>query len=293
MDWPTDFADVLRPGTALATRTSLGIGGVAEWFFEPTEPVLAGRIFAACRARGVPVRVLGGGYNLLVADGSIGGAVLSTARLRHERVLDGRVEVGAGNSFASLVARAADLTIPGLSGCPGIPGSVGGVVSMNAGGRFGNAGDALLEVEGYDERGAYFRRAVATGDLGYRHTRFMGGLVTGATFRREPGLDRAAERRVFAEASSWKRATQPLTAASAGCFFKNPAVAPSAGARIDRAGLKGARVGGAVVSPVHANFLVNEGHATCADMLALVELVRARVRETQGVELELEVAVWR
>ena len=293
MDWPTDFASALRPGTPLSTRTSLGIGGVAEWFFEPTDPALAGRIFATCLARGVPVRVLGGGYNLLVADGTIEGVVLSTAKLRHERVLEDRVEVGAGNSFASLVSRAADLWIPKLSGCPGIPGSVGGVVSMNAGGRFGSAGDALLEVEGYDERGAFFRRAVAPGDLGYRHTAFQGGLVTGVSFRRQPGLDRDAEQRRFAEASVWKRATQPLTAASAGCFFKNPGVPPSAGARIDQAGLKGARVGGAMVSPVHANFLVNEGNATSADMLALVDLVRARVRETQQVDLELEVAVWR
>ncbi len=293
MDWPTDFASALRTATALSTRTSLGIGGCAEWFFEPDDAPSAGRIFAYCRAHGVPVRVLGGGYNLLVADGAIEGVVLSTARLRHEQVLDDRVRVGAGNSFASLVSRAADLSIPTLSGCPGIPGSVGGVVSMNAGGKFGSAGDALLEVEGFDATGAFFRRRVEPGDLGYRRTAFQGGLVTGASFRREPGLDRVAERRRFAEASTWKRSTQPLTAASAGCFFKNPEAAPSAGARIDRAGLKGARVGGAVVSPVHANFLVNEGGATSADMFALVELVRARVRETNGIELELEVAVWR
>ncbi len=164
---------------------------------------------------------------------------------------------------------------------------------MNAGGRFGSAGQAVLEVEGYGEDGAHFRRAVRPEDLGYRWTSFRGALVTGVAFRRDPSLDVAEARRLFAEAAAWKRATQPLTAASAGCFFKNPSAAPSAGARIDRAGLKGTRVGGAVVSPVHANFLVNDGSATCADMLALVERVQARVREVEGVELELEVAVWR
>lgn len=293
MDWPSAFADALRPPTPLATRTSLGIGGVPDWFFEPADPALAGAIFAACHARGVPVRVLGGGYNLLVADGRVEGAVLSTGKLRHERLLDDRIEVGAGNSFAVLVGRAAELGIPVISGCPGIPGSVGGVVSMNAGGRFGSAGEAVLEVEGYTKEGEFFRRPVRPSDLGYRWTSFQAHLVTGVSFRRDPSLDPAEARRVFAEASAWKRATQPLTAASAGCFFKNPPSAPSAGARIDRAGLKGARVGGAVVSPVHANFLVNDGSATCADMLALVEQVRARVREAQGVDLELEVAVWR
>jgi UDP-N-acetylmuramate dehydrogenase len=293
VDWPNAFADALRSPTPLSTRTSLGIGGVADWFFEPADAALAGEIYATCHARGVPVRVLGGGYNLLVADGRIEGAVLSTGRLRHERVLDDRVEVGAGNAFATLVGRAPDLGIPVISGCPGIPGSVGGIVSMNAGGRFGSAGEAVLEVEGYEANGKFFRRRVGPKDLGYRWTSFQGTLVTGVSFRRDPSLDASAARRLFAEAAAWKRATQPLTAASAGCFFKNPPAAPSAGARIDRAGLKGARVGGAVVSPVHANFLVNDGSATCADMLALVEHVQGRVREAQGVDLELEVAVWR
>lgn len=292
MDWPSDFAEALRPPTPLSTRTSLGVGGAAEWFFEPADAALAGRIFAFAHARGVPIRVLGGGYNLLVADGPLEGAVLSTAKLREERVHPDRVELGAGVSFARVVARAAELSIPVISGCPGIPGSIGGVVSMNAGGRFGSVGDAVLEVSGFHADGRAFRRVVEPGDLGYRRTVFAGRLVTGAALRRDPTLDPAAQRRRFAEASAWKRSTQPLTAASAGCFFKNPAAPPSAGARIDRAGLKGLRVGGAAVSPVHANFLVNEGGATCADLLALVERVRERVRETDGVDLELEVAVW-
>ena len=178
MDWPSAFRRALRPPPPRAPRTSRGIGGVADWFFEPDDAVLAGEIFTACRARGVPVRVLGGGYNLLVADGPLEGAVLSTARLRHERVHDDRVEVGAGSSFATLVRRAAELRIPVLSGCPGIPGSVGGIVSMNAGGRFGAAGDALLEVEGYEADGTHFRRVVAPADLGYRpEVSFEDGLA--------------------------------------------------------------------------------------------------------------------
>lgn len=281
-------------GEGLARRTSFGIGGTPEWLFEPATEAEAGAVLASCRARGIPVRVLGGGCNLLVSDARIEGAVVATTRLRFERVHADRVEVGAGGSFPSLVSRAADLGIPALSGCPGIPGSVGGVVAMNAGGRFGCVGDALVEVSGFDLSGRPFRRAVEPGDLGYRTTAFQGLLVTSAAFRRDPSLDPAAARRLLAEASAWKRATQPLSAASAGCVFKNPpAAARGAGALIDGAGLKGERRGGAVVSPVHANFIVNEGGATFEDVLGLIERVRARVHEAHGVDLDLEVKVWR
>ena len=145
-----DFADARARAASLAERTSFRIGGVPELLFEPTTVEETAEVVVACRRAGVPLRVLGGGCNLLVADGPLGGAVLATTRLRHERVLDDRVEVGAGNSFPGLVSRAAELGIPTLSGCPGIPGQVGGVVAMNAGGRFGYVADALLEVLAVD-----------------------------------------------------------------------------------------------------------------------------------------------
>jgi UDP-N-acetylmuramate dehydrogenase len=295
--WPSAFADARSRAGSVARRTSFRIGGVPEFLFEPQTEEEAGEVLARCRAEGVPVRILGGGCNLLVSDGRLEGAVLWTGRLRFERVEDDRVVCGAGGSFPSLVRRAADLGIPGLSGCPGIPGSVGGVVSMNAGGRFGCAGDAVVEVSGFDLDGRPFRRAVAPGDMGYRTTAFEGTLVTSASFRRDLRLDPGAERRRHAEATAWKAATQPLSAASAGCVFKNPTAAcgaaASAGALIDRAGLKGARVGGAVVSDLHANFIVNSGGARFADVLALVDRVRSVVAERTGVTLEMEVKVWR
>ena len=300
---PADFAEARSRSVDLARRTSFRIGGRPEYLFEPTTEEEAGLVVAACRARGVPLRILGGGCNLLVADGVLEGACLATSRLRFERVLEDRVEVGAGNPFPALVQRSADLGIPHLSGCPGIPGSVGGVVAMNAGGKFGCVGDALLEVAGFDVDGVPFRRLVRPGDLGYRRTAFQGLLVTSASFRRDPTfgpVEREAARRLWLEAMAWKRKTQPLSAWSAGCVFKNPAPpaipgnpAPSAGALIDGAGLKGDRVGSARVSPVHANFIVNEGGATFRDVAALVDRVRDRVRESRGVDLELELKVWR
>jgi UDP-N-acetylmuramate dehydrogenase len=291
----TDFSDARARAGALSERTSFRIGGTPEWLFEPASEEEAGEVVRACRRRGVPLRVLGGGCNLLVADGVLPGAVVATRRLVFERVLEDRVEVGAGASFPRLVRRAAELRIPRLSGCPGIPGSVGGVVAMNAGGRFGSVGDALLEVRGFDADGAPFSRRVRAGDMGYRTTAFEGTLVTAASFVRDPSLDAAAARRLFDEAAAWKRATQPLRDASAGCVFRNPAGAAagaSAGALIDRLGLKGDREGGALVSPVHANFIVNAGGATFRDVRALIDRVRRRVRESSGHELTLEVKVW-
>jgi UDP-N-acetylmuramate dehydrogenase len=166
---------------------------------------------------------------------------------------------------------------------------------MNAGGRFGCVGDALLEVRGFDADGTPFSRRVRPGDLGYRTSVFEGTLVTAAAFVRDATLDAAAARRAFDEATAWKRATQPLSDASAGCVFRNPEgpAAPSAGALIDRLGLKGGRVGGALVSPVHANFIVNAGGATFAQVESLIDLVRRRVRDEAGHDLRLEVKVWR
>jgi UDP-N-acetylmuramate dehydrogenase len=292
--WPRDFGSARERADALAGRTSFRIGGTPEYLFEPATEEEAGEVVRACRARGVPLRVLGGGCNLLVADGPLEGAVLATARLRFERVREDGVEVGAGVSFPGLVARSADLLIPHLSGCPGIPGCVGGVVAMNAGGRFGHVADALIEVAGFDLDGLPFRRRIEPGDMGYRRSTFLGrAVVTSATFRRDPLLDRDAARRRFLEASAWKRATQPLSAASAGCVFKNPGAGASAGALIDRLGLKGERVGGAVVSPLHANFIVNEGGAAFADVESLIGRVRERARAQAGVDLDLEVQIWR
>ena len=295
MVWPTAFASARERTAALGGRTSFRIGGTPEFLFEPLSEDEAGEIVAACRRERVPLRVLGGGCNLLVADGRLEGAVLATSGIRFERVLADRVEVGAGNPFPGLVARSADLGIPRLSGCPGIPGSVGGVVAMNAGGRFGSVGDALVEVSGFDLDGRRFVRRIEPGDLGYRSTIFLGaGVVTSAAFRRDPSLDLEAARRLFQEAAAWKRATQPLSAASAGCVFKNPAGAPrSAGALIDGLGLKGAREGEAMVSPVHANFIVNEGGAAFDDVERLIGRVRERVQAEAGLGLELEIRVWR
>jgi UDP-N-acetylmuramate dehydrogenase len=289
---PIDFADAGRRACALAARTSLGVGGRSRYLFEPRTREEAAASVQACRRMGVPVRYLGGGYNLLVGDAAYSGAVIATREMKQFDVHPDRVVAGAGYAFPRLVRQAVELGIPALPGCPGIPGSVGGVVFMNAGGRFGSVADALLEVSGLDAEGRLFRRRIEAGDLGYRRSIFVGCLVTEAVFRRDPALREDEQRALFEQASAWKRETQPLSARSAGCIFKNPAGAHSAGWLIEHAGLKGRRVGDARISPLHANFIVNEGDATAADVHALIALVQAEVARCYGVELELEVRVW-
>jgi UDP-N-acetylmuramate dehydrogenase len=289
------FDDARARAVALSRRTSLGVGGAPELLFEPRTLEEAAEVVAACRSAGVALRVLGGGCNLFVGDAVLAGAVLATGGLRGLAVHPDRVVAAAGHPFPDLVRRSVELQIPALPGCPGIPGSVGGVVFMNAGGRFGTVADALLAVEGLDAEGRPFHRRVAAADFGYRSSPFAGCLITGATFRREPGLEPRASRALLDEAQAWKRRTQPLFARSAGCIFKNPdgpTGARSAGRLIDEAGLKGLTVGGAQVSPLHANFIVNLGPATAADVSGLIERVRDAVEARHGVRLELEVCRW-
>ncbi len=289
---PRDFADAAERAEALAGRTSIGVGGRPRWLFEPSSEAACAQIVRLCRAHGVPLRVLGGGCNLLVGDGEIESAVIATRRLRAFDVQESQVTVGAGFGFPALVRRAIELGLPGLPGCPGIPGSVGGVVFMNAGGRFGTVSDALVGVRGVDGEGRVFVRDVEPGELGYRSSPFGGCVVTAAVFRRDPAWTPERGAALYRKAMDWKRGSQPLSARSAGCMFKNPSDGRSAGRLIEEARLKGLQVGGAMVSTQHANFIVNTGAATAADVHALVEQVRARVREVHGVDLELEVQVW-
>ena len=285
----------LRNDTALRKHTSLRVGGVPEQFLAPKSEAELEHMLIELHAMGTPVRVLGGGFNVLVGEGTIEGAVIATRHLQQLEIDDRTVLAGAGLSFPRLVSEAARLGLKHIAGCPGIPGSVGGVIAMNAGGRHGCVGDDVVAVHGYHLDGTRFEHVVERGDMQYRSTVFQGRVVTAARFRRSQTANPEALRALTREALAWKRATQPLGQASAGCIFKNPdgpGGSRSAGRLIDEAGMKGHRMGGAIVSPIHANFIVNEGDATADDVHALIEAIRARVLAVHGVELELEVHAW-
>ncbi len=276
----------------MAAHTTLKIGGPAGLFLRPGDSAAAGRVIAKAAELGVPLAYIGKGSNLLVSDAGIRGAVLSLdERLAHPRISPDDPEVIVCPAGASLTALCVFAWRNGLSGLEfayGIPGSVGGAVCMNAGAYGGEMADVLQRVVYLDAQGIpHEREALA---LGYRRSWFTGHpelLVVEGVFRLRKGDPEEIHARME-DYMDRRRAKQPLEYPSAGSTFKRPEGA-YASALIDQCGLKGRRVGGAMVSEKHAGFLINYDHATCADLLELIGIVRHEVQEKTGFSLECEV----
>lgn len=284
-------ASILRCHEALGQRTTLRVGGAADIYVEPASEADLGRALLFCHRRSLPCFVLGRGSNLLVKDAGYHGVVLCLAHPVFSSVgVSGlRVRCGAGARLKSVAQEAKRHEIAGLEFLEGIPGSVGGALRMNA----GAMGNAIFErvdsVRLMNMAGEIQECPSAEMGAEYRQcARLKSSIALSATLHGEPGRREAIERRMN-EFSQRRWSSQPA-AASAGCMFKNPAQIP-AGRLIDELGLKGARVGGAMVSSQHGNFLVNDGSATAQDVLDLIELVRARARTERGIELETEVEI--
>ena len=274
----------------LAGYTSMGVGGAAALMAFPRTPEELRRSLQARAELGVPHRILGGGSNLVVADQGLDELIVSTRRLRQVQLgARGRVTAHGGANLIGLVTRCGRAGWSGLQRAVGIPGSVGGATVMNAGAYGFSISDVLCDVLVYDGTG---RACTPPGGwrFDYRASSIpVGAAVASVDVQLEPGDARELvhEMRTL---QLQRRRGQPL-GRSAGCVFKNPPGA-HAGRLIDEAGLKGVRIGAAVVSTRHANFVVNEGGARAADVLALLDLVRSTVARRTGVELELEVQVW-
>ena len=274
----------------MSQHTALRVGGPADLFIEPADLADLTDALANLAAGGIPYFVVGGGYNLLVRDAGIRGCVISLRGLDSLKPLPGaRLEVGAGVTNAMLCRIAAESCLSGIEFLCGIPGTFGGAVAMNAG---AHGGEIMRRVESLttlrDGRGT----GQKIGDItyGYRYLKlFPGEIVVCAKLRLEPEERRLIEERM-AGYLSLRGSSQRVSFPSAGSFFKNPP-GEQAWRLIDRAGLRGVSVGGAQVSEVHTNFLVNRGGARAVDFLALAALVKLRVQETSGVELEEEVRV--
>jgi UDP-N-acetylmuramate dehydrogenase len=265
---------------ARAPVTTKKVGGPAEFFVEPRTPEELAAVFAAARECDLPVRYLGSGANLLVRDPGVRGAVI---HLRHFGRRDG-LHVGAGYNLARLCKETASEGLAGLEVLAGVPATVGGAVRMNAGGKHGEIASSVRYVDVMTPAGEIRRLSREQVGFRYRRTSLDGAIVIAAGFelRPEDGV-RARYDAVMEE----KRRAQPLGTHNAGCMFKNPP-GGQAGRMIDECGLKGERSGGAHVSRKHANFIVNDGGATAADVLRLIDLIRSRV----PAPLELEVEVW-
>lgn len=275
----------------LSGHTSLGIGGAVETFFTPGSVAELREDLHWLRQEGVPFRVLGGGTNVACRDGKLPGALISTSRMDRAYHYGRCLRVRAGCQLVPLVRRCCEWGLSGMEPLAGIPGSLGGAVVMNAGGRYGNIGSLIHEVRTLTLEGEERVYPGPADRFTYRRGDFDGEIVTEAVLILTPSQSaRVKERthRILRE----KVVTQPLSARSAGCVFRNPP-GGSAGRLIDACGLKGRRIGGVLVSPVHANFFVNTGEGKFADFMALVKLTGARVREKFGIELELEVKVFR
>ena len=293
MNWPDAFrlATVIRRDEPLAKHTTLRVGGPADVFIEPaSEADLAG-VVKFCRRRSVPFFVIGRGSNLLVRDGGFRGVVICLAHASFRRVeVDGeRLRCGAGAKLKNVAVEAKRNGLSGVEFLEGIPGSVGGALRMNAGAMGGATFDVVESVRLMDLDGAVRNWTAAEMAVEYRSCATLKNhIALGAVFKCRPAPREEIEQRM--KAFSEKRWASQPAAPSAGCMFKNPAAIP-AGKLIDELGLKGTRVGGAVVSAEHGNFIVNDGEATARDVLELIALLQARAKAERGIELQTEVEI--
>ncbi len=281
-------------GRRFAELTSLHVGGAIDWVILPeTEEQAAAVVFELDEAD-IPWRALGSGSNVLADDGDHHYVVLSLKEMRGEVRFDGeRVSVSAGYSLPRLCIDAGRRGLSGIEGLGGIPGTVGGALWMNAG-AYGHEIGTVTETVRVAREGRVAEVPGSSVEWNYRHTSFREGeLLLGATLLlRRDDPEKIGQR--MKEAKSKRMQTQPHGSRSAGCFFKNPPGSKvGTGKIIDEMGMKGTRRGGALVSPIHANFIVTEGeNAQAADALALAEEIRERVRAEHGIELEYEVELW-
>jgi UDP-N-acetylmuramate dehydrogenase len=287
----------VRAEEPLAPYTTFKVGGPAEWFLEARS---SDEIVAALRlahAGGVRVTLLGGGSNVLVGDRGVRGLVIRPRGGVIEQIGTGRVRADAATTINGLVRWTIQRGIAGLEAWAGTPGTVGGAIFGNAhfGGRLIGELVESARLAGADGETRDLSRDEM--EFGYDRSRLQrtGEVLLSAVFRISTG-DPAALRAIARQSLAYRKKTQPLDTPSAGCIFQNPEraevpldIPASAGALVDRAGLKGSARGDARVSPTHGNFIVNEGRATAADIRSLIDLCRARVSERFGVALQEEI----
>jgi UDP-N-acetylmuramate dehydrogenase len=281
----------------LSRFTSFRIGGPADLVAEPATVQELTRLIRYLAGECVPHMLLGAGTNVLFHDRGYRGVVVRTGAIDGFEVAENGSEyalvtVAAGVPLASVVSRTSKLGWQGLESLWGIPGSFGGAVATNAGAGQSCVGECLVGMNLITDRGeevslqqnaiCYEYRSMA---IPPKH------VIAGGTLRLKRGAPDAIQEQLAA-ARARRQGKQPWDKPSAGCVFKNPSPDKHAGALIDRLGLKGMTIGDAQVSEVHANFIINRGSATASDVLELIRLVRGRVREEEGLELELEIHVF-
>lgn len=287
-----EFAEVTRRDEPLGPHMWLKVGGPAEYLIEPRSVEELRSVAKCCFENKIPLRLLGGGSNILAPDEGVRGVVLLLSNDAFKSVVvDGTVvRAGGGALLSRVISAAVDSGLAGMEGLVGIPGTVGGALHSNSGTRHGDVGQCARSVTVVTATGDQFVRQDDELTFAYRQSSVNELAVVEAEFELTPEDPDEIARRMR---KLWimKKATQPLSFQSAGCIFKNPR-GLSAGALIEQAGLKGTRVGHCEVSDRHANFIVTEEGCSAADVLELIALVREKVREAFGVDLETEIQMW-
>jgi UDP-N-acetylmuramate dehydrogenase len=291
-----DATDTLkiRPQVSLANFTTWKVGGLAEWLVEPTDLAQTQAAIAWAKSQGLSVIFLGAGSNLLISDRGLPGLIVVTRKLRWmETEFDVdrcRIHVGAGRMIGSLALQAARKGWPGLEWAAGIPGTAGGAVVMNAGAHGACMADVLISTKVLTAAGESIDLPQSALEYSYRHSNLQGSdsLVLSAYMQLQPAENAAAVLSKTNDDLERRHTTQPYDRPSCGSVFRNPL--PQFSAKlIEDAGLKGYTIGGAEVSQLHANFIINRGDATATDIFQLIAHVKNAVNQRWGVELETEV----
>lgn len=296
-DFEAELTGRLSPGTMIrrdepmAGHTTLRVGGPADFYLEPASEADLANAMRLCGERGMPFFVLGRGSNLLVRDGGFRGVVICLSHAHFSRIelLGERLRCGAGARLKNVAVEARRNGLSGLEFLEGIPGSVGGALRMNAGAMGSQTFDVVESVRLMDFEGHAREWTAREMAVEYRSCATLKNQVAlNAVFKCAPAPESEIETRMKAfREMRW--ASQPA-APSAGCMFKNPAAFP-AGKLVDDLGLKGTRMGGAMVSDKHGNFIVNDGTATAEDILNLIAAVKAKVKAERGIDLQTEVEI--
>jgi UDP-N-acetylmuramate dehydrogenase len=293
------FGDRLRARAPLAPLTTFRVGGPADWLIETRSGSEIETALSVARAASMPVTILGGGSNVLVADAGVRGLVIRPRGGDVQAIDEGQIRADAAVTINGLVRWTINHGRAGLEAWAGTPGTVGGAIFGNAhfGGRL--IGDLVAGVRLVAPDGSRADVPAAAMAFGYDRSRLQssGEVLLSAVFRVSAG-EPATLRAIARQSLAFRKRTQPLETPSAGCVFQNPErgrdavpedVPWSAGALVDRAGLKGAGAGGARVSPTHGNFIVNEGTATAADIKRLIDRCKTAVHDRFGVDLREEI----
>lgn len=287
-----EFADIVRPNEPLAPHTWFHLGGPAEYFAEPRSVDELSALIRRCREEELPVRVLGGGSNVLVRDEGVAGVVISLAAEPFGKIETGKetVKAGGGAKLGHVISTAVREGLGGMETLVGIPGTIGGALHGNSGGKSGDIGQWTRRALVMTKAGEILERKRDELVFSYRKSSLDELVILEGEFELEPDAPQELTRRMQKQ---WivAKSSQPMGDQSAGCVFKNPQ-GISAGMLIEQADLKGTRIGGAEVSDQHANFIIAHKGATSDDVLRLIELVKNRVEERLGEELELEIQIW-